>query len=93
MEQLKACSGNSCSEESGYSWYWTTPEGYKWPANTQLLGFWASGSPNDPSFTLNYANYWGYSGRNGLIDIDTSFIGMGVMCEYRKYSARYLFPT
>uniref|UniRef100_A0A914XP11 Uncharacterized protein n=1 Tax=Plectus sambesii TaxID=2011161 RepID=A0A914XP11_9BILA len=82
MEQLKACSANSCSEEGGYSWFWTTPEGYKWPANTQINGFWATGYPIDSSSEFNYGTYWGYSGKIGVVDMGTSFLNYAILCEY-----------
>uniref|UniRef100_A0A914VFN9 C-type lectin domain-containing protein n=1 Tax=Plectus sambesii TaxID=2011161 RepID=A0A914VFN9_9BILA len=80
LEQLSACTANACAEEGSYSWFWTTPEGYKWPAKTQESYFWGAGSPTT-STTNSYANIDG--GYEGLLDCDSGKItGAGGLCEY-----------
>uniref|UniRef100_A0A914W7H5 C-type lectin domain-containing protein n=1 Tax=Plectus sambesii TaxID=2011161 RepID=A0A914W7H5_9BILA len=79
IEQLKACPANTCSEEGGYSWFWTTPEGYKWPVSTQDSDFWLTGNPTDITSELNYAYYTGVGG----FGFKDSNAFQFVICEYR----------
>jgi hypothetical protein len=81
LEQLKGCAGNTCSEEGGYSWFWTTPEGYKSPANIQQGGFWAPGYPTDVSSELNFAVFFGAT--YGYQD--SSRYTYSAICEYGNY--------
>jgi hypothetical protein len=80
LEQLKGCSINTCSEEGGYSWFWTTPEGYKWPANV----IWGSGYPTaDTAGSLqnaiiNWASSNGYGDTGNVVNFAAT------VCEYRK---------
>uniref|UniRef100_A0A914WRG3 Uncharacterized protein n=1 Tax=Plectus sambesii TaxID=2011161 RepID=A0A914WRG3_9BILA len=79
IEQLKACPANTCSEEGGSSWFWTTPEGYKWPVSTQDSDFWLTGNPTDTTSELNYAYYTGFGG----FGFKDSNAFQYVICEYR----------
>uniref|UniRef100_A0A914UXA8 Uncharacterized protein n=1 Tax=Plectus sambesii TaxID=2011161 RepID=A0A914UXA8_9BILA len=80
LEQLKGCPDNTCSEEGSYSWFWTTPEGYKWPAKTQESDFWGTSQPTSSSAT-DYAYLSGKS--DGHVDCNATKISkIGLMCEY-----------
>uniref|UniRef100_A0A914X4W9 C-type lectin domain-containing protein n=1 Tax=Plectus sambesii TaxID=2011161 RepID=A0A914X4W9_9BILA len=81
FEQLLACTGNACDEEPDKSWFWTTPEGYKWAADIYSTNVWDTGLgfPKDSSGTMNYAWFLdaGYQE-------DVGVKGRGAFCEYHE---------
>uniref|UniRef100_A0A914V538 Uncharacterized protein n=1 Tax=Plectus sambesii TaxID=2011161 RepID=A0A914V538_9BILA len=53
LQQLKACAGNGCAEEPNKSWFYVTPEGYKFPANVYNASFWQPNASQDIYGKLN----------------------------------------
>jgi hypothetical protein len=84
FEQIKSCPANTCNEEPGKSWFWTTPNsGDSYPA---IIANWSPSYPSDSTNTRQQALLT-YS---GLMDVSNTTVALG-LCEYGTITYSNIF--